>query len=288
MNIEQALSSCRAIFDYASSPKLATSLFIVFFVLFPLIKVIATILKTFKKTNLIKQNCNKWIPKKLANILTKHQLDANLFLVSCDAGFTAVSVGFFSKKVILSKRLIQKLSQKELEAIVLHEMHHGKYNHSLVLFFTELIVSTFFFLPAFKDLQEYIEYLLEKSADQHAVSLQRTTKYIKKSLRKVIISENNFGIFPKFSYQIIDQRIDNLNLRKTKLQMNKKRLYTSFSILIVFFVLFLLNKKYAMAQSVEQKITCNIFSCVYNCVAHELPNYPRMSEINYSIDFRIN
>lgn len=286
MNIEQALSSCQAIFDYAGNQKLASSFLFLLFVLLPLIKVVATILKTYKKANQIKQNCNQILPKKLASILEKHHFDENSFIISCDTGFMAVSIGFFSKKIILSQCLIKKLSPKELEAIVLHEMHHSKHNHSLILFLTELVASTFFFFPAFKDLQEYIKYLLEKSADQYAVSLQKTTKYVKRSLRKVIVSENNFGIFPKFSYQIIDQRIDSLNAKKTKIQLNGKRLYSSVLVLVVFFVLFSLNKKYAMAATVEQKITCNIFSCVYNCVAYELPNYPLMSEINYSIDFQ--
>ena len=285
MTLNQAVSSCRAVFDYTvGSQAFYISLFFLFVVL-PVLKVVASVIKTTKKIKSLEANCSPELPTKLQDIIKKHSFDPTLFSVSCENNYVAVSFGLVSRKIFFSRYLIGTLTKKELEAIVLHEVHHTRFYHSLVLFMAEVFTSTFFFLPFFKDILLFIKAEFEKSADMAAVEYQKTTKYVKKSLEKVILAENHFGIFPQFSYQIIDQRLDNLNYKKSIVKFSYKRLISSIVVLVLFSTVFVLNTKYAMAASMEEKITCSLFDCVQDCVATEIftKKLP-MSEVNFSAE----
>ncbi len=284
MKIEQAISSCKAVFNYALDSNLVHSLIFIFFITVPLLKILATLLKTINKTRLIKSQCSNKLPKKLLAVIEKNGLDQNSFLVSNSPDFFAVSIGIVAKKIVLSKFLISFSSTHELEAIVLHEAFHTKFYHSLLLFLTEVVAATFFFLPIFKDFQSQIKLEFEKAADTFAVKNQGTAKYVKDSLRKAIIAETDFGMFPQFSYQVIDQRIDSLNSKKSKINFKTTNLIHSLIVVFVFLSIFLLNKKYAVASEMEQKITCSLMDCMYECVALEFTQQPAMSEVNFSFD----
>lgn len=283
MIVEQTISGCMAVYNYISGSSLLRLLVILSILFFPVVKLTFSLIKTFWKINLIEKSCSYKVPLKLKRIIKKYNLNKDLFLVSCEDSFTAVSIGFWNKKIILSNNLISSLKNNELEAVVLHEVYHTKFHHSLILFLSELLSTTLFFLPLFKDLQLFVKTELEKSADAYAVSIQKTTKYVKQSLRKIISQENNYAFFPKFSYMVIEQRIDKLNHKKRKLSFNIGRLLTSFIVLVAMFSLFLINKEYAMAATMEEKIGCSLFNCVRECVSMEIINSPSMSENNYSI-----
>ncbi len=282
MKIEQVISSCRAVYNYAVDSSIIHSMLFIFFVTVPLLKIVATVLKTINKTNVIKDKSSNVLPKKLLRILEKNDLDTKIFLISNSNDFFAVSTGIFAKKIVLSKFLISSSSVQELESIVLHETYHTKFYHSLLLFLTEVVTASLFFLPVFKDLQSQIKLEFEKAADTFAARKQGTTKYLKNSLKKAILAENNFGVFPQFSYQVIDQRIDNLNAKKPKMIFKLDNIVRSLVVFLLFFSLFLVNKKYAVASEMEEKITCSILDCVYECVAIELVQKPAMSEVNFS------
>lgn len=285
MKIEETLSSCSALLDYASNSSATQIALLTFFVVFPFVKILATIAKTYNKTKEIEKYCSQVIPAKLKKIIIQYKLSNNLFLVSCNNDFAAISIGFFSKKIVISRNLINNISQKELEAIVLHELHHVKSNHSIILFFSQLIVSTFFFIPILKDFQLVIKLELEKSADKYAVSIQKTAKHVKNSLKRVLVGNDDFSLFPKFSYDVIDQRINSLNSKKTKLTVHPIRLaFSALSIMILGFV-YLSQDQVAIALNAYQRNDCNIIDCVQDCVAYEFNREPMMSEMNYSIDF---
>lgn len=284
MKIEEFVSSCQAVFNYANDSRFIQTALFVFFVFIPFLKVVATLSKSVSKNQTITANCTNKVPKKLSQVIEKNHLDKNLFFVSNSKDFFAVSTGIIRKKIILTRSLITQTTVGELEAIVLHEVHHTRSHHSLLLFFTHVVTAIFFFLPIFKDLQSWVKLEFEKTADSAAVYKQGTTKYVKNALKKAILTENNFGMFLQFSYQVLDQRIDNLNLRKSKFVIPVSNIARSFFVLLVFVSIFFLNKKYAVASEMEQKITCSLMDCVYQCVAVELAQKPAMSEVNFSFN----
>jgi len=283
MLVEKTLSGCIAVYNYASNSNLLSSLLVIIFILIPFIKVFSSILKTHLNLKKIESSCSQSLPIKLQKIINLHKLNSGLFLISCRKDFTAVSVGIITKRIVFSKNIIDKLSLKELESVVLHELYHTNFYHSAILFITELFAKTLFFFPLLVDIQEVVKLELEKSADKYAVSIQKTSKYLRRSLKKVIIN-NDYGFYPKFSYIVIENRINNLNNQNSNYIFNLKRLYGTLTVLLVFLVLLLLNNKYAMASTMEEKISCSVFECVKQCVSDEIISRPRMSENNLTID----
>ena len=284
-HIEQAFSSCRAAMNYVSDSYFLQAFIAVFFLLFISLKLSTTLYKTKNKVAQLELSSYKKTPKKLASILEKNSLPTNLFFVSKTKKVTAVATGWFTKKIFISNTLLSQLSNKELEAVVLHEFYHSKNHHSTVLFVAELVTSLFFLVPLFKDLQQHLESELEKAADSYAVGKQQTTTYIKSSLKKLLLSSERYDFFPQFSYHIIDQRIDQLNSKKTRIMVSPQRAFISFITTFVFVSMFFLNQRYALASELsqlEEKITCSLATCVYNCVSYELKQAPLMSEVNFS------
>jgi beta-lactamase regulating signal transducer with metallopeptidase domain len=288
MTVNQAISSCQSVYDYAVNSQFLQTILVLLFLVLPILKVVISLVKTNLKIKKTAEACTQTVPHKLLKILKRHNLSPDDFLISCEKKYIAVSIGFISKKVILSSYLITNLSIKELEAVVLHEMYHSKFFHSALLFFAEIITETFFFIPLFKDLLIILKTEFEKSADMSAVTYQKTNKYVKNSLKKMILSHSDFSIFPQFAHYIIGQRIDRLNSKKTSWQINTKRLLLSIVSIFIFTTAFIFNAKYALAKTMEESITCSLFDCVQDCVAHEiLMNNSKdvpMSENNFSID----
>lgn len=282
MIVENTLSSCIAIYSYISESALIRSFLIFIFIIIPSLKLVFSYLKTTKKIFVVQKKSVGYIPNKLKKIIKFHHLNSNLFLVSSQQNLEAVSVGFFNKKIVLTKKLISLLSVKELEAVVLHELYHTKFHHSIVLFISEFLSNVFFFLPVFKDVQFIIKSRFETAADSYATSLQKTNRYVKQSLRKIISTED-LVFYPQFSYSIIESRIDRLNKKNISHFLDLRRSFISVAVLFFLTALFLLNKKYAMAAMMEEKIQCSLFSCVRDCVAQELMQPKIMSENNYSI-----
>lgn len=284
MKIDQAISSCKAIFEYAFGSQLLQVFFVSIFIIFPVARTIATLIKTTKKLNAIKANSSARFPLVLKKIISKHNLPKSLFLMSEDKNFLAFSAGLLTRKIVLSRPTTQKLTMNELEAVVLHEIHHTRFFHALFIFIAETLTYIFFFIPSLKDLQLQLKLEFEKAADKYAVTTQQTTKYVKSSLKKALVFDHDLILFPQFSYRVIDQRIDSLNAKKTQIIFSHSRFVVSIIVMTIFASLFLLNKRYAMAAVVEEKITCSLYNCVRDCVVYEFRNQPLMSEVNYSFD----
>lgn len=284
MDIAYAFSSCKAIFDQAFGSQILRLIFLLVFVLLPTLKVVATIIRTKKRILSIKARPIKRLSGDLKHIFHKNQLSKDIFLISANENFLAFSIGFFSRKIILSKSLLKNFTVQETEAIILHELYHVRAFHTVLLFISELVLHFFFFLPFLQDIHFQIKVEFEKAADMSAVKVQKTQQHIRSSLKKALLFDSSVQFSPQFSYHVIDQRIDRLNARSSWINFNQKRLITSVLVMVLFLSLFLLNKRYAMAYVMEETINCGLFDCVRNCVAYEFSNKPLMSEINYSFE----
>jgi len=289
MTVNQVISSCQYVYEYAAQSELLRMLLVGLFFVFPVIKVLISVLKTNKKIKITVDCCAQKLPKKLVTIANKHSINESDFLLSCEQKPVAASIGFVSKKIIISSFLVKKLSPKELEAVVLHERHHSKFFHSSVLLLAETITEVFFFIPVLKDTLVILRTEFEKSADSAAVRYQKTNKYVKNALKKMIGLESNLSIYPQFAHYILTQRIDTLNNKKTQMNISFKRTVLSICSFLFFFIIYSVNSRYALASTINQKITCSLINCVQDCVAQELlqnTSFQKkpMSEINFSVD----
>jgi Zn-dependent protease with chaperone function len=104
-------------------------------------------------------------------------INANLFLID-KAEPVAFTLG---KKVFVSVGMFELLSGKELEAVLLHELHHVKARSSWGKFSSS-------FVRVFSPVAWFSASSVEKeecSADAFAVKLQKTSSYLKSAKRKV-------------------------------------------------------------------------------------------------------
>lgn len=87
--------------------------------------------------------------------------------------------GYFSPRICLSSQVINSLSDKELQAILLHESYHLKSYDPLKIVLSKTLSSIFFFIPILKDLQKHYILTKEIAAD---------TEVIQKGGRQILVS----------------------------------------------------------------------------------------------------
>ena len=94
--------------------------------------------------------------------------------------------GFISPRVYLSRRVVEKLTPEELEALLLHEKHHLKNYDPLKVLLGRLVVSALFFVPVLQDILK--RYLIEKeiAADRSAIRHQGHFRGIAGALDKLV------------------------------------------------------------------------------------------------------
>ncbi len=107
-----------------------------------------------------------------------HLLDSEAPLCFC--------AGFVSPRIYLSRRIVEKLTPKELEALLLHEKHHLENRAPLKILVGKLVVSTLFFIPALQDILKHYLIEMEIAADRSAIQYQGHRRGIAGALEKII------------------------------------------------------------------------------------------------------
>lgn len=103
--------------------------------------------------------------------------DKNLFSFCC---------GIFSPSIVVSTGLVKSLTDKELEAVLLHEQSHLISRDPIKVLLGKTFSSMFFFLPIFKELNKNIEAVNELLADQWTISHQENPAFLRGALKKIL------------------------------------------------------------------------------------------------------
>lgn len=216
------------------------------------LKTILSLIKTQKRINELLNFKLDAIPQKLQVVLDKVKFQKERVLVIEKGLSHAFVYGFKSQKIILSEKLIKKLSPKQLEAVVLHEMYHLKNKHSLLLVISEIASSTVFFFPLLRELSNKMRVILEKQADQFTASVQGSEKYLNTALLKVPYSRVDF--YPGFT------------LRRNY-KMSKRSVISSTFVISVTIFLFLFPIQVHAIQRVTQlgESECRQTQCGTHC-----------------------
>ncbi|HEX9817460.1 MAG TPA: M56 family metallopeptidase [Patescibacteria group bacterium] len=158
----------------------------------------------------------KILPKKLKTIINKHNLSDKSVRIIKDYNLTAYTIGLFKPKVIISKTLTEQLSSDQLEAVVLHEVHHLRSHHVLWLLLSRLISSLFFFIPLIKHLAQQLKTEFELSADAFVIKKQKTRNHLCDSLALNIQYAGE--VFPHFATSPLEKRVEFLVDNKANLE----------------------------------------------------------------------
>lgn len=130
------------------------------------------------------------VPDRLSKIAIRFGILEKIEVVESKRNL-AFCYGVLHPKIVLSSQLISALSNKELQAVLLHESYHLKNYDPLKIILSKTLSSVFFFIPILKDLQRH--YLLTKE-------IAADTEVIKQSGREVLMSVLSKFITARFSY----------------------------------------------------------------------------------------
>lgn len=153
--------------------------------------------------------------KKVQTIATKHGLPARYLTVINDPQLIAFSsvMPWISNGIFISQGACQKLTLKQLEAVVLHEIHHWQKRDPLIQLCLSILGEVFFFIPSIQDLRHHWQLQAELSADAMVVRRLGNAISLKSALAKWL-STAPYSSAPfwaiAFAETELDTRIQNL------------------------------------------------------------------------------
>lgn len=154
------------------------------------------------------------LPKKLKQIINTHNL-GHVSFSFVDGKPTAYTIGVFHPQIVLSLSLVNQLSDKQLEAVVLHEYYHLRNRHLLWSLLSRLISSMFFFIPLIDYLARQLKTEFELTADSFVVDTQKSRAYLCGSMALNLQYAGDF--VPHFSSSPIEKRVESLLSQKVSL-----------------------------------------------------------------------
>ncbi|MBI4038715.1 M56 family metallopeptidase [Candidatus Daviesbacteria bacterium] len=191
---------------------------------------ISFLIQLAKTYALLRKTIPKKIPltRKLQETVNSLGLGNSTQLIE-DKNLYSFCIGFLNPKIIITSGLISDLTQKELEAVLLHEQMHLKNRDPLKILIGKTVSSTFFFLPIFRELYRNMEATNELIADYWTTEIQKDTKFLRSALRKIIAQPQiTFATVPAISHP------DHIEIRVRQLKNTgiKHKLTLSYSSII--------------------------------------------------------
>lgn len=125
------------------------------------------------------------LPKSVQKFSTILNLKNKIYVI-VDVNLFSFCVGLISPRIVISSGLLESLSDKELEAVLLHEQAHIQHHDPLKMMFGKTIASMFFFLPIFGELNKNMITVNELFADNWTIQMQQTSEFLKGAMRKIL------------------------------------------------------------------------------------------------------
>lgn len=183
--------------ELLKSPNFYLNLFAGIFFLALAARILASVAKVLSKTLKTKKIVIN-LQQRYAGEYT--QIESNIIS-------DAFTTGVFKPQIYLSEQLINRLTEKELRAVLLHETYHKQQFdplRSLVIMFARFSLPLF---PFKKQLFESYDVLSELAADQHAENELTGKLPIVSALHK-ILSKNNLSMLGVSEFALNNNRIE--------------------------------------------------------------------------------
>lgn len=127
------------------------------------------------------------LAKRIDNIAGSLGLTKKVYLIK-DTNSYSFCTGVFFPKILITTSLVSSLTNKELEAVFLHEKAHLENYDPVKLLFGKTISWLFFFLPIFSEISKNMEATSEMLADWFVTNSQKKDKYLRNALKKIILT----------------------------------------------------------------------------------------------------
>jgi beta-lactamase regulating signal transducer with metallopeptidase domain len=106
-------------------------------------------------------------------------------IVVRDDAFVALTIGLRRPRIVLSTGVLERFTDEEVEAILLHEWHHCRNRDNLKLFISTLLADAFCYLPIIKPVLAYAKTWQELFADRFVIRQMGTSLYLGNVLLKL-------------------------------------------------------------------------------------------------------
>lgn len=204
---------------------------------------VVTFIKTRKKiSKLLNMRTNKR-SYKLCTVLEKLNISSMRVVVIQSEKQVAFSYGLIQPKILISTGITETLSNKQLEAVLLHEYYHIKNSHVFLFLLSEVVNSLLFFIPTISALIDKVRLTFEIKADKAVILNQGTNKHLRLALAKTLSPVPHFSINPYFSADHLEQRIGKLLNKKVNTSFKKREILFSTFVVLFLFTLFTLPTK---------------------------------------------
>lgn len=187
---------------------------IIIFTLIPVLTVgmLSFLVQLFKTHSLQKglYSNRKNLSARLQKLILSLGLKDKVNLVK-DPNLFSFCSGIIRGRIIITTSLAESLSNKELEAVLLHEQAHLKNLDPLKIFLGKTVSSMFFFLPIFYELNKNMIATNEILADNWAVKSQKGSNFLRSAIRKILATPQvQLAAVPAITSDSLDIRIHRL------------------------------------------------------------------------------
>ena len=187
--IKEALYLCQKIVSgdvYSSLHPFSNILITIILIAFSL-GILSFLTQFYKTQKLVREMSKNFVdrPAKLRNVIVSLSLGNKVDVVK-DKSLFSFCAGIFLPRIIITTSLVENLSERELEAVLLHEKAHLKARDPLKLLFGKTISIIFFFLPIFKELYKNMNATNEILADRFVLNYQQDNSHLRMALKKIL------------------------------------------------------------------------------------------------------
>lgn len=102
-----------------------------------------------------------------------------------DDAFIALAIGLLRPRIMVSSGVLERFTEEEVEAILLHERHHCRSRDNLKQFVSGLLEEAFGYLPIIRPVAAYAATWRELFADRYAIRQMRTSVHLGSVLLKL-------------------------------------------------------------------------------------------------------
>lgn len=166
-----------------------------------LLGIISFLLQIYKTQILLHKLLRKRIAQtsKLTKVAARINLDNKINLIE-DKNLFSFCYGLFFPRILITTSLVAVLSDKELEAVLLHEKAHLRSFDPMKVLLGRAVSCMFFFLPIFSELNNNMNATTEILADRYVSEFQQEAANLKNALKKILSTPQvRFATVPAIS-----------------------------------------------------------------------------------------
>ncbi len=207
---------------------------------------------------------------RLISLCKKHDFPTHKIIQLPQPSHAAFTAGIIQPKVYLSTGLINALSNNQLEAVFLHELHHLQNHDSRIAILLLGIRGIRVVVPFFHDIEVHIKASAEHAADQFVIKKQGTSRYVQQAL-DTITSSDQFPLVGAHFADINNSRnrlTSHRNLKSSQLRIAPLKILTSLVVGIFWTVVYSWHLLQPVQAQIVQKqpASCTLRDCISTCM----------------------